>query len=170
MKFLFENMNLNPILWDGDKLKPEVRDKLLQIKDKFILGLEENDIPAVIVDVCIVGSNANYNYNTNSDLDLHIIVDLSEFDKEERKMLQLIYNYYKSAFNDKYSIFIKNISVELYIEDVRTRAISNGVYSILSDSWILQPRYIEKVNVDISKPLAYMISRFEEVKLAVAIV
>lgn len=166
MKFLLEDIQLNPILWDeNNNLKEEVKNKLLQIKDKFILGLQENDIPAAVVDVRIVGSNANYNYNQNSDIDLHIVVDMDGFNDEEKQMLNLIYSYYKSSFNDKYDIKIKNTPVELYIEDKNTCAISNGIYSVQNNEWIKKPTFAEKQEVDISKPLDYMIRRFEEVKL-----
>lgn len=168
MRFLLEDANaiLNPILWDKhNNLKEDVRNKLLEIKDKFILGLQENQIPAIIVDVRIVGSNANYNYNSNSDIDLHIVVDLDGFEDEQKQMLILIYSYYKSAFNDKYNITIKGTPVELYIEDKNTSAISNGVYSVQNNSWIKEPTYSEKPNVNISKSLEYMIRRFEDVKL-----
>ncbi|WP_300924751.1 hypothetical protein [uncultured Clostridium sp.] len=80
-------------------------------------------------------------------------------------MLELIYSYYKSAFNDRYSINIKGVPVELYIEDKNTSAISNGIYSVQNNEWIKKPSVIEKQDVDISKPLEYMIRRFEEVKL-----
>lgn len=168
MRFLLENANaiLNPILWDEhNNLKEDVRNKLLEIKDKFILGLQENQIPATIVDVRIVGSNANYNYNSNSDIDLHIVVDLDGFSEEQKQMLILIYSYYKASFNDRYDIRIKGVPVELYIEDKNTSAISNGVYSVQDNSWIKEPTITNKPNIDISKSLNYMIRRFEEVKL-----
>lgn len=166
MKFLLENTNLNPIIWDEDNnLKPDVRNKLLEIKDKFILGLEENEIPATVIDVRLVGSNANYNYSSNSDIDLHIIVDLDAHEEYEKSLLEMIYNYYKSAFNDKYDIKIKGIPVELYIENKNTSAISNGIFSVQNNAWIKQPTMNKKPNIDITKALNYMIRQYEEVKI-----
>ena len=166
MRFLIEDLQLNPVIWDeNNNLKSDIRNKLLQIKDKFILGLEENNIPTSIVDVRIVGSNANYNYNTNSDLDLHIVVDLDNYEEDEKRLLEMIYNYYKSAFNDKYDITVKGIPVELYIEDKNKCAISNGIFSVQNNEWVKIPTNEIKPDVDISKSLNYMIRRFEEIKL-----
>jgi len=69
--------NLNPAIWDGDKLKPEVREKLLQIVDIFKQNLIEDDIDLDIKDVYLIGSNAGYNYTKDSDIDCHIMADFS---------------------------------------------------------------------------------------------
>ena len=68
---------LNPKLWDNDKLKCEVKEKILQIVEYFKNYI---DFPLDIVDINLVGSNASFNYTANSDLDIHIIVSFEFID------------------------------------------------------------------------------------------
>ena len=65
---------LNPRLWRREKLRPEVREKLLAIADDFreFLGIDGLDIK----DITVSGSNAAYTYTPHSDIDLHLVVDL----------------------------------------------------------------------------------------------
>jgi hypothetical protein len=65
-------------------------------------------------------------------------------------IVQIACNAEKSLFNSGYNITIKGIDVELYVEDVRSCAMSNGVYSVLSDRWIKVPEqsYIPDVSQD----------------------
>ena len=59
-------------------------------------------------------------------------------------LAQIACNAEKALFNKAYDIKIKGIDVELYVEDVRSGAMSNGIYSILNNQWIKLPK---KVNV-----------------------
>lgn len=153
---------LNPKLFEGNKLKPEVRDKLLEIRDEFLKGLEEEDIPIRVIDSVLVGSNVSYNYTDMSDLDLHIIADLSSFKGDDR-LLRLLYDYYKSLFNKDYDINVKGINVEVYIEDMNSTTISNGIYSLDKDEWVKEPRKDYCKYVDISKDLEPWNGRYNSV-------
>ena len=144
---------LNPKLWQQDgTLRPEVRGKLIEIQDQFIEELNENNIPVAVLDAWIVGSNASYNYTDQSDLDLHIIVD-SSASSFDAAVLQILYNYFKSDFNSKYDISIHGIDVELYIEDVNSNAVSNGIYSLKQDKWIKKPIKADIPEVQIDSEL-----------------
>lgn len=144
---------LNPKLWGSNNhLKPEVSDKIKEIVDEFIIEIEENDIPIHILDTHIVGSNASYNYTDESDLDVHIIANFEEVTCDPY-VLGILYNYFKSYFNDKYDISIHDVDVELYIEDVNTSSISNGIYSLSEDEWIKFPKKVDVPNVDISNEI-----------------
>ena len=70
---------LEPRVWEGEKLKPEIRDALLQIAKDFIEGLP---VEVDIEDITLTGSLANYNWSNYSDVDLHIIVDFLKVDDE----------------------------------------------------------------------------------------
>lgn len=110
------NDTLNSKLWDDNKeLKPEVKETLLKVVDKYKESLKSDDIDLDIKDVVIVGSNANYNYTDKSDIDLHIIADLSLY-KDKEDLAELLYNAYRRLFNDKYSPKIGGFEVELYVE------------------------------------------------------
>ena len=49
----------------------------------------------------------------------------------------------KSDFNKNYDIKVKGMDVEIYIEDMNSTSISNGIYSILYDEWIKFPTHMK---------------------------
>ena len=139
---------LNPKLWTDDKLRNEVAVKISEIVQQFISTC---DIPLHISDIHIVGSQASYNYTENSDLDVHIIsnFDLVDCSKE---VLQTAYNSIKTRFNSEYDITIHGIDVELYVEDVKSTVMSNGIYSLYEEKWIKFPKKLINIpEVDVSK-------------------
>jgi hypothetical protein len=77
---------LNPKIWDGEQLRPEVKIKLLQIAEKF---REFIDIDVPVIDVQITGGQVTYHYTEHSDLDLHLIIDYSKIkcDQEVAELL-----------------------------------------------------------------------------------
>ena len=123
---------LNPVLWDNDQMKTEVRYKLMLIAKNFSQFLKVDNLN--LRDITLSGSNASYGYSDYSDIDLHLVVDMTP----ERVEL---YTAKKNEYNSKYNIKIKDIDVELYVQDVTHKHISNGIYSILNDKWISQPRH-----------------------------
>lgn len=141
---------LNPLIWQEDNsLLPEVRESLFNVIEEF---KKYCDIPLNIIDAFIVGSNASFNYTSYSDIDLHIIVNFELFNSSKEVLLAL-FNAEKSSFNKEYAIKIHDIDVELYVEDVNTSAVSNGIYSLFQDKWIKFPKKIEVVKeVDIDEP------------------
>lgn len=160
------NDTLNPLIWnENDTLKQDVKTSLLNIVNKFLEGLDKNNIRVDVRDARIVGSNASYNYTLNSDLDIHVIVNMNIFDEETKRIMNLIYNYYKSSFNDKYNIKVKGINVELYIEEEGQEAVSNGIYSLYKDKWIKKPQLLEEPQVNIDEPLNYMINKYLDIEL-----
>jgi hypothetical protein len=70
------NSKLNPRLWTQERLRTDVRERLLTIADDFreFLGVHDLDIK----DITISGSNAAYTYTPHSDIDLHLVVDLDK--------------------------------------------------------------------------------------------
>ncbi|WP_304393077.1 DUF5662 family protein [uncultured Clostridium sp.] len=143
------HQELNQKLFDGTDLKEEVKNKLLEIANTFIEGL---DFPLNVADIRFLGSNASYNYNEHSDIDLHIIsnFDLVYVDKD---ILQQLYNASKNSFNNNHNITIKGIPVEIYIEDMNSMNATNGSYSLLNDEWVKFPEPIEYEIPDYSKEL-----------------
>lgn len=111
-----KNETLNKDIWDdNNELRPEVKEKLELIINKFKDALKEDNVDLDIQDVEIVGSNANYNYTDKSDIDLHIIADLSIY-KDKEDLAEIIYNAYRRIFNDKFDPMIRGHEVELYVE------------------------------------------------------
>ena len=137
---------LNPKLWDGNQLKPEVEEKLREIVQKFDDNLKENDVELNVKDICIIGSNANYNYSPDSDVDLHIVADTSVYPDQEDLAMK-VYLAYKSLFNNKYDPTINGVEVEIYVEPDAVQANSNGVYS-LDNGWLKEPEQVDVPEID----------------------
>lgn len=141
---------LNPVIWDEhNKIRPEVRQKLLDIVEEFLLSSEvigESDL----IDIELVGSNANYNYQPTSDIDLHLVVNMEDL-SSDGDLAQIATNLEKAAFNKTYDIGIKGINVEIYVEDVKAGTTSNGIYSLKDDKWLKIPKNIVLPNYDNDK-------------------
>ena len=127
--------DLNQKLWNGDKLRPEVRKRLLKIASEFI---KELDIPVSVSDVTFTGSLANFNYSRYSDIDLHLILDFSKINKNEDLVRDFLLAK-KSLWNDEHDIFIRGSEVEVYAENIGDPHHSTGVYSVLNNEWIKKP-------------------------------
>lgn len=159
MKFIKENFEihkiLNPKLFnlEDSTLKEDVRERLIEIADKFVENLKENNIPIKVVDYWLVGSNAAYNYGEFSDIDLHIIVNTDIV--EDSNILKLLYDYAKSNFNKNYDILVKGQEVEVYLEDVNTTSISNGIYSLKKNKWIKTPKKEDPTTYDVESTEEY---------------
>ena len=142
---------LNPKLWDKNKLRPEVKNKILEIVTAFEDYIQ---VPIEIVDVQLVGSNASYNYTDKSDLDVHVIANF-EIHGISPTILQLLYDAKKSQFNKNLDISIHGVQIEMYVQDVKSNTVSNGIYSICDDNWIKEPTPITEFSKkDNSKELS----------------
>lgn len=142
---------LNSKLFDeNNKLKEDVREALLNVKDEFLKDLSENKIPLRVIDIWLVGSNASFNYTDKSDIDLHIIANLDDV-CEDTCLLQILYNYVKASFNKRHDISIKGLPVEVYIQDVNSNSVSNGIYSLQEDEWIKFPEQLPEYETDTTK-------------------
>lgn len=144
---------LNPKLFENDYLKKEIRDRLIEIAEEFINQVKEDEIPIKVHDYWLVGSNASYNYTNKSDIDLHIIVDIEN--TENPKLIEIIYNLLKSKFNSKYDISIKGHEVEVYLEDINSTVLSNGIYSVKKNEWIKKPEPINVEPIDVEDTEEY---------------
>ena len=101
------NTELNPKLWDNNKLIPEVRLQLMKIARHFADYLKVERLN--LRDITISGSNASYGYSDNSDLDLHLVADVDSPEKAE------LYDAKKNVYNSRYNIKIKDIDVVIIL-------------------------------------------------------
>ena len=125
---------LNPLLWRGSVLNPQVRFKLLQIAKHFVTFI---DIPELLLkDVTISGSNAAYSYTAQSDIDLHLIVTVP---RERELLLKPLYDAKKNQYNYVHDIKIKGIDVEVYVQPEDQKHHSLGIYSVLDNKWVSEP-------------------------------
>ena len=125
---------LNPKLWDGDQLQPDVRRALLKIANHFkdFLGIDMFDL----LDITISGSNAAYTYTSHSDIDLHLVVMIPD---EHQQELEQLFNAKKYQYNDQHDIRVRGFEVELYVQDAEQKHHSMGIYSVSKNSWIQRP-------------------------------
>lgn len=136
---------LNPELWDGESLKSEVKDKLVQIAKVWI---DFANIPSEAVeDLLMVGGNANFNYTPYSDIDLHILVDKSKI-ADCPEILDDYLKDKKFIWAETHDIKIYGHDVEVYAQDIdEPTPFDQGSYSLLKDQWITEPRQ-EQVTLD----------------------
>ena len=144
MKVRIYNDILNPNIWDGLKLKPEIKEKLLQIGKDFYTDTETD---APLKDILFVGSLANFNWSDTSDFDVHVVIDFKDVD-ENVELVEKLVNALKSKWNDEHDIHLKRHNVEVYIQDITKENRSSGVYSLIQDKWLTEP---QKENVIIDK-------------------
>lgn len=126
------NKQLNPKIWRGGELDPQVADKLKEIAEAFV------DFVAIdldIVDLTITGSNANYTWTEYSDLDLHVIVAGMPDDNSRE-----LFNAKKTLWGDQHDITVKGLPVECYVQGEDEKHHSTGVYSLLDSAWIIEPK------------------------------
>jgi hypothetical protein len=126
---------LNPKLWIGVVLRPEVKDQLMTIAQDFLEELGVHDLD--VKDITISGSNAAYSYTKHSDLDLHILVDMGNLPVDE--VYRELFTAKKTIYNDTHDIKIHGIPVELYVQDSRQPVVSLGEYSVMHDKWLRIP-------------------------------
>lgn len=144
MKVRIYNDILNPAIWDNNKLNPEIKEKLLQIGKDFYADTETD---APLKDILFVGSLANYNWSDTSDFDVHVVIDFKDVDGNVELVEKLV-NALKSKWNDEHDIHLKGHNVEVYIQDVTKENRSTGVYSLMQDKWLSEPK---KENIQIDK-------------------
>jgi hypothetical protein len=128
---------LNSKAWDNGQLRPEVRQRLLQIATIFIDYLDIPNFDAL--DIVLTGSIANYNYTRFSDFDLHVVTRYSDLRCDD--LAEAFYRAKKEVWNNQHDIMIRGHEVELYVEDVEQPPVSGGVYSVVNDRWIKKPSY-----------------------------
>jgi hypothetical protein len=130
----FEHHNeLNPLLWQDEELRPEVKMALLKIAKDFV---EYVEVPFEVKDLVLTGSQLGYYYTKHSDLDLHIIVDFDTVncDREAAELFDTKRLLYKK----QYDISIHGVPVEVYIEDSNFPAVS-ATYSLGKGGWKVKP-------------------------------
>lgn len=145
---------LNPLLWQGNHLRPDVSNKLLEIAKFFINFLDIPDLN--FSHITISGSNAAYTYTKKSDIDLHILVDVP---KDQQSFMRNFFDAKKTVFNNQHNITIKGQPVELYVQFTDQPHASAGIYNLIDKEWISEPKKqkadINDVDVR-SKAVAYI--------------
>ena len=129
------NRTLNPKIWKGNELDPQVISKLKDIAQAFekFVGIDLD-----VVDYTITGSNANYTWTEYSDLDLHLIIPGTPTDEQRE-----LFTAKKALWAEQHTITIKGLPVETYIQGQDEPHHSTGVYSIVKDRWLTKPKKVK---------------------------
>jgi hypothetical protein len=130
------NKDLNPRLWHKQRMRPDVRAKLLEIAADFKQSLGLTDLE--VKDITVSGSNAGFTYTPHSDIDLHLVVDIPQADISD--VYRELFDAKKYQYNAEHNITIGGYDVELYVENANQPPVSQGVYSIVQDDWINIPK------------------------------
>jgi len=130
------NEELNPRIWQGSRMRPEVRRKLLAIARDFKQSLGLSDLE--VKDITLSGSNAGYTYTPHSDIDLHLVVDVPQAETDE--VYRELFNAKKYQYNDEHNLAIGGYPVELYVQPANQTHHSQGIYSVLNNDWTAIPR------------------------------
>lgn len=128
---------LNPKLFENERLKPKIREKLLNIANDFF---EDLDVDIELLDIWLTGSIANYNYNSYSDIDVHLIVDYSEIN-DDIELVEKAFDGERYIWNLRHNIVIQGHDVEIYVQNIKAKHASSGIYSIMNDEWVKKPEY-----------------------------
>ena len=155
----FESQDeLNPKIWylpnekymgdpEGQKMKmrPEVREKLLETANIFIdfLGVD-----VIVTDIIMIGSLVNYNWSKFSDIDLHIVVNFNQFPENSKDLYLEFFDLKKVIFNQRHNIKMFGYDVECFVQKEDETTFSSGIYSILYDMWMNEPKKTSKETLD----------------------
>jgi len=137
---------LNPRIWDGDKLKSQVRLQLMQIADDFWKDIDIKWVEPE--DAYLTGSICNFNWSSYSDIDLHLVVDFGKV-SEKKEFVKMLFDSKKSEWNKAHEdLNVFGFGVETYIQDVDETVESGGIYSLYKNQWIKEPEQGELEDLD----------------------
>jgi predicted nucleotidyltransferase len=129
---------LNPDFFNSEgQLNSQIRLRLLDIADDFVKSLAVKWVKPS--DIVLTGSIANYNWSKYSDVDIHIIYNFNDVYKKT-EFVKDYFNSKRDIWNDTHEgLTIKNLPVEISIEDSSNPAKSSGVYSLEKNKWVKEP-------------------------------
>ena len=149
---------LNPKLWNGDSLKPEVRKDLLKFIEAFrVFALVPENL---VLDIVMTGGNANYNYNSKSDIDCHLVIDRNKFlGPKNRAIADEYFQVKKSYWLQTHTVTAYGYDLEPYVQDLtQTPHEGQGVFSLKNNKWVQHPSQDE---FDINQDETYVIKKVE---------
>jgi predicted nucleotidyltransferase len=133
------NTELQPHIWDGAQLRPEVRKATLEIVDRIA---RESGIDGLKVDdVNLVGSIASYEYNDTSDFDVHVFVHTDSTALQQLSASTRLLNSNIEQLQEGHIHFYGlPVEVHFFAEGPEAERVPGiGRYSILNNAWLEKP-------------------------------
>lgn len=148
---------LNPVVWNEQMMKEEIRERLLLIAEDFFDNLELGE-GIKYSDIILIGSMANYNWHRGSDFDCHIVMDFKQIN-EDVELVQEYLELQRKMWNRVHNIYILGYPVEISVQGTEESIYSAGVYSILKNKWLSKPKHID-VPIGNEEKAARLANRF----------
>lgn len=133
---------LDPRLWDGDKLRPEVRTRALEIVTDLFADLKMPDL--TIKNIEIRGSTVSYEYDDNADLSVRVFLDTSNYRGDVKQLNALLKTYtdYLEAVYEG-NLLLRGVPLEPQFYAVKSPSqepqAGIGHYSLTDDAWMEHP-------------------------------
>lgn len=127
---------LNPKLWEGGKLRPEVRKALIRFAEAW--GDYAHIPRNLISDILLVGGNAGYQWTPHSDVDVHLLINRAALGK--RELVDDLLKAKKKLWALEHHVTVSGLPVEPYAQDIsEPTPAGQGSYSLLKDDWVTLP-------------------------------
>lgn len=120
---------LNECLWEGENLRPEIRQEIMQIAEELgqITGIKINDL-------LMYGGSAGYQYSGDSDIDVSVYPEIDEnFTENYEKNLNVFRGRIEEICGLELHFFLKNQ------KEPELREANENVYNITDNSWVTKP-------------------------------
>ncbi len=131
---------LDPRIWNGMDMKPDVRDGSLRIVDRIVNSSGSDDLRVEAVE--LFGSNASYEYDDSSDFGVHVFVHSDALSTEQLTAPLQILNREVERRQEGHVLFY-GVPVEITFHAERTANYQPtpgiGQYSISDGHWVQEP-------------------------------
>jgi hypothetical protein len=136
-------------VWDGEILKPSVRNFLLEKLYEVLKKYYKNP-KNWIINVYLAGSIATYQYNDDTDIDVHFLVEWNLFLKNEKTSSENSEEIHKeikeNLVKERYKYFLPNTrhALEFYAYPTEESIPADVAYDLIENKWLAVPqKYVE---------------------------
>lgn len=133
---------LDERLWEDDRMRPDIRAKVLQVIDDLFAELRLQDV--TIGSVEVRGSNTSYEYDDAADLGVKVLLDTSKYQgstKDLAARLKLFNTITELQHEGRVVLHGMLLEVNFYASRDERMVPEKGIghYSITADKWIEKP-------------------------------
>lgn len=130
---------LDPRIWDGMQMKPDVREATLRVTDRIVA---DTGLVLAIDGIDLFGSNASYEYDDSADFGVHVFVSSPSMTSGDlAEVLSLLNSEVEHRQANKVTFY--GVPVEVTFHSERTSnyqpAPGIGQYSISEGRWVTTP-------------------------------